>query len=696
MKLMRKICALMAAAAMGTQLLPVTAGAYDWPQEFWEPNSAYTAALESKDNQGIITFGNQVLEVLSGRLGDSEVAGAYASCNYEVGFAYERMGDYINAAKHFAACIPYAKQVPEWGDMVKISENMVLQMTPRLEVYTLQEGQGKIYGAKNEPNGVLCGETSGTTQPEDSMTLVYLEYGDTSQFGWAGQKLKDAQADGRAVELALNFPGQGQQLPDIIMDFSFIERVIDLLLEYPQVPVYFRIGGEVDLWENRADSETFKLAFRKTASAVRSACPNVAIVWGVGHTPPWDVNRHDYYPGDEYVDWIGVSVYSNKYFLGQIQPENNRFGEVCFKTGNSSDPVLMLEDIVNTYGDRKPIMVSEGGAAYYTQGSVNESHPDWAMTHIRKQYGYLPMVYPQVKLIAYFNALQVNENSLYDLDSRPEIRQAYEEAVSASPVLIRSAYQNGVSKHFEKVENTITVKNGAVSLWSYAHIFGADEPTVTYSVNGQQLAVSRQIPYGVILDVSGLESGTYPLTVTAAGANGVTTEKTYTLTVENNQELELTQLQSQVIDEMLAKGLITGYEDGTVRPFNRLTRAEFTAMLCRYMGYSSAEPCTFSDAAAHWASGYIRACVDVGAINGMGGNLFMPENEITFEQAVKIVTILKGMTDGYDIDKLGGWPQAYLTIGGEKNLYRDMTQLIEQNILTRMDAMMLLYNAERG
>lgn len=41
---------------------------------------------------------------------------------------------------------------------------------------------------------------------------------------------------------------------------------------------------------------------------------------------------------------------------------------------------------------------------------------------------------------------------------------------------------------------------------------------------------------------------------------------------------------------MFDKGIITGYEDGSFKPNNTITRAEFAAMVCRMMGYASDEP----------------------------------------------------------------------------------------------------------
>ena len=43
----------------------------------------------------------------------------------------------------------------------------------------------------------------------ESMTLLYLEYGDESTFGWTRAMLDKAETQNKAVEIALNFPQEG-------------------------------------------------------------------------------------------------------------------------------------------------------------------------------------------------------------------------------------------------------------------------------------------------------------------------------------------------------------------------------------------------------------------------------------------------------------------------------------------------------
>lgn len=87
----------------------------------------------------------------------------------------------------------------------------------------------------------------------------------------------------------------------------------------------------------------------------------------------------------------------------------------------------MIKDFVEKYGSRRPVMISECGAAYFTGGEINQNHIDWGAEHIKEIYSYVPMVYPQVKLMAYFNKKIDAEVNWYDLDSSSQMNDVYTE-----------------------------------------------------------------------------------------------------------------------------------------------------------------------------------------------------------------------------------------------------------------------------
>ena len=76
-------------------------------------------------------------------------------------------------------------------------------------------------------------------------------------------------------------------------------------------------------------------------------------------------------------------------------------------------------------------------------------------------------------------------------------------------------------------------------------------------------------------------------------------------------------------------GVINGYPDGTFRPDAPITRAEFAAIACRFevltQGYE-----TFKDVPAdHWAAAYISYAASRGWVEGYEDGTFRPSNNIT-------------------------------------------------------------------
>jgi hypothetical protein len=126
------------------------------------------------------------------------------------------------------------------------------------------------------------------------------------------------------------------------------------------------------------------------------------------------------------------------------------------------------------------------------------------------------------------------------------------------------------------------------------------------------------------------------------------------------------------ITALADSGVLTGYPDGSFRPYNSITRAEFAAVMCRALGdegtaKSLSGGSVFTDVSGgHWASGYIAYGYITGMINGMGDGTFDPNGNITYEQAVKMVVASLGGEQAA-IGR-GGYPNGYLAVGRELGL----------------------------
>ena len=678
-----------------------TAFSYELPHAFWKPAAKYETALESGNKYDLISAGNEIIALLEKEEKNEQVNTILASKYYDLGNAYETLGgtrNHIKAGEYFEKYIPYGTALG-WTDGVKIAKQKKMQFQPQLKLYTPTTEPQAYFGARNEPQkGVLYGQISERYQENESMILLYLEYGQSTDFTWANYIFSKARSEKKAIELALNFPGEGGQLSAIINDTAYINALTDLLKKYTDIPIYLRIGAEVNIWQNKADKNLYIKAFQKIAKATRSISKNIATVYSVSHSSEWTTNFDDYYPGDEYVDWIGISAYANRYFGAKEWDISESFNPIVYKAGDAADPVLMIKDIVDLFGDRKPIMLAECGAAYYTRGEINRRHADWAVTSLHRMYSMIPIVYPQVKLMAYFNKNISHEYNYYDLDGCGELKNAYNDATKA-PWFIQSRYDNTAEYAYKEITDSITINDGTLTLYAYPHIYGDDLPKVNYYIDDVWVASISDLPYEKTLDLSKLAPGKHTLKAeTESGGNAVFS-KNFTVNISVSPDAELVGLsdfQKQALTYCKEKGVISGYTDGTIRPYNNITRAEFATMAARFFALSSNENCTFDDARAHWASKYIRACVDAGAISGIGGNKFAPNDNVTYEQAVKIVTSVAGLCDNYDLTALGGYPDAYIKIAKDFKALDHIENFTIGAPLNRLNVAILLYNVQNS
>ena len=114
---------------------------------------------------------------------------------------------------------------------------------------------------------------------------------------------------------------------------------------------------------------------------------NVIWVWSpnADSVPGEDWNQlTNYYPGDDYVDWVGVDFYG--LFWGD------------------GDPYTQIGKVYNYYADRKPIMLAETAAAdqdNYGGGGwpTTLTKPEW----ISEFFFVMETYYPRVKAFNWFN-----------------------------------------------------------------------------------------------------------------------------------------------------------------------------------------------------------------------------------------------------------------------------------------------------
>ncbi len=84
-------------------------------------------------------------------------------------------------------------------------------------------------------------------------------------------------------------------------------------------------------------------------------------------------------------------------------------------------------------------------------------------------------------------------------------------------------------------------------------------------------------------------------------------------------------------------GIISGYEDGSFRPNGYITRAEFATIAARFFDAAYSGEDLFPDIDGHWAKDYINQAANKGFVNGYEDGTFKPNQNITRAEAVTLV-----------------------------------------------------------
>ncbi|RKQ34395.1 copper amine oxidase [Oceanobacillus halophilus] len=203
------------------------------------------------------------------------------------------------------------------------------------------------------------------------------------------------------------------------------------------VPILLRYASEMNgnwtAYSGNADLYIKK--WKLVHDVMEEEAPNVMMLWNVFTMPEHTISK--FYPGDEYVDYVGVNIYNVVYHNDRLEDKSD-----------FEDPLRLLDYVYNRYSDTKPIVIGEFGATNYT---VTDGlyHVDFAEEKISRMYKYLPKLYPRVKAIYYFdvnnlvNAPEGRKINNYAITENSRITEAYSSQVE---------HQNYLSGIVDKAE----------------------------------------------------------------------------------------------------------------------------------------------------------------------------------------------------------------------------------------------------
>lgn len=521
-------------------------------------------------------------------------------------------------------------------------------LDPRTEIYAVTKTPGSdypYYGAKNEPNGgVYYGRTTqGGTLSDGSFGLanyshmtgesaVSFYYSLTDSYNleyWSylyGPALRDGT---RAFLLYLNFEEEGAECPRIVSG-SYDAKLIETFgyLNTLSCPVFVRIGGEMNVWGNQAKPADFIAAYQHVVNIARSQAPRAAMVFSPNYSSANKVDMDVYYPGDQYVDWVGASLYYDRWHHSGDTKRDEFYG-----VGAYGDALLNIQQVVNLSRlHHKPVIVTEGGSCNMYKGTDNSA---WAADRMQRAYAFLPMVYPEVKCIISSDYGESWSGIDYSFYTNPTVTAAYRQGVASNAAYVRNYQDKG--SYYTKLSAYTGKWEGVMELAAYS--WSSDKQTATWTVDGQVMATAADYPYSFRLDTAALATGSHTVAVTFS--DGATKSYTFQTTApailaSNNAQVD--GWAKDQVNEAIASGLVAAGlgEDYRVK----ITRAQFAATTVKLYEAMSGErvPAAAENPFTDTSDPVILQAAELGFVYGITDDTFAPDSLVTREQAAAMLS----------------------------------------------------------
>ena len=283
-------------------------------------------------------------------------------------------------------------------------------------------------------------------------------------------------------------------------------------------PIFLRFAGEMNGdWTRYHDAPAlYRRKFQLVHDVMEAHASNVAMIWCVNYIPEHNID--DYYPGDAYVDWVGVNFYSVMFH------DNDPSKPATFE-----NPANCLKYVYRQYASRKPIAICEYGASHMAALDKIDK-PNFAIEKINQLFAALPRLYPRVKLIDIFDcdnlrhAYPSRQLNNYSVTDNQKVLEAFSDAVDSDYFLsqvytVKPLQKDCLPTHVRALSDGAAL-SGKVFLSAWVKSYESS-PTVVYSIDGSTIAKLDSVgDYAIELDTSAYPKGAHTLAVTVFDSHG--------------------------------------------------------------------------------------------------------------------------------------------------------------------------------
>ncbi|WP_229692326.1 glycosyl hydrolase [Paenibacillus radicis (ex Gao et al. 2016)] len=309
----------------------------------------------------------------------------------------------------------------DMGDEAAEGQPWTVRFTSKGYNYTLAKAEPKegaylgAYVLQDREIGYSMAEFNRRTDKKHASYFKYVGYGEPFPAQWVEQ----VKEQGAFPHIAWE-PNSGL---DAVQDDEYLHAFAKAA-NAADVAIFLRFASEMNgTWTAYSgDAERYIQVWRMVHDVFETEAPQVAMVWTVLNVPELPIES--FYPGDAYVDWVGLNVYNVKYHNGNVR-----------QPAQFEDPLMLLDYVYNRFSRRKPIQLSEYGATHFT---AVDGVPDldFAADKIKRLYRSLPELYPRVKAVYYFdvnNLTEYNESrrvNNYAITADDDLLEAYKSVIA--------------------------------------------------------------------------------------------------------------------------------------------------------------------------------------------------------------------------------------------------------------------------
>jgi tetratricopeptide (TPR) repeat protein len=450
-----------------------------------------------------------------------------------LGEARVKLENYDGASAAFAKAVALYRSIKGQEITANALENQTNQYRQEGEFYLLDETQPlKLKPAKLEPrSGMLLGsyvDETGINKRDGRINTmervgigfaVYFRYFNlidprnaTFQKPFFPTRFAEAiKRTGAAMHLAL----------EPKMPLAQISR--GLITAFAKeaarsgVPIYLRFAAEFNDPANEwsKNPKLYVEKFRLVHDIMATYAPNVAMVWMPMASRLEVIDQ--YFPGDAYVDWVGLSLYSLPFVNGNTRDSGQRL-----------NPLDAIKSFYNKYAVRHPMQISEYASSHRTLAAPGQNFDLFAQTKLRMLFWGAYLKFPRLKNINWLDldmingkfvatSRQVERRNDYSLFV-PGKREAYGELFFEPYFSSRYDLNSSVKRPIPMPE--VLKFYGILRFGAWVKTFEPYIAKVSFFLDGKPISSADRLPYQFELNTNSFKAGQHTLELRAFNAKG--------------------------------------------------------------------------------------------------------------------------------------------------------------------------------